>query len=201
MITRINLVKNEHNEIIIQNKEDIPKNWIVEIKNNQLIVVGLSKANPNRERVNLFELKEGSLFLYNSSFDFYCYFRKIEIQDILYEYGIQKVVAIEHKLNLTLHIINGEVTNPILYLNGFECVNSEKSGFVVKNDNKEYFQVKLDFRRTHQVSEVPFLIQQGKDEYNNILYIGKGKTLEEFNTTIKQEHRLYNNNEFIFTNV
>lgn len=201
MITRINLVKNEHNEIIIQNKEDIPKNWIVEIKNNQLIVVGLSKANPNRERTSFFDLQEGVLSLHNSSFDFYCYFRSKEIQDILDKYYIQKVVSIEHKLIITLHIINGEVTNPVIYKNGFQLVDSEKSGFVITDGKQEYFQVKLDFRRTNKVAEVPFLIQQGKNEFNNTLYIGKGKTLEEFDATIKPEYRVYNNNEFIFANV
>lgn len=199
MITRINFVKNENNEIVIQKNSTIPKNWLVEIKNNQIITVGLSKANPDREKINSFNLEEGSLFLYNSSFDFYCYFRNKETQDILDKYGIQKVVAIEHQLNLTLHVINGEVTNPILYKNGFELINSEKSGFVVKDDNREYFQVKLDFRRTHQVNEVPFLIQMGKDEFNNILYIGKGKTLTEFDQTIKPEHELYNNYDFILS--
>lgn len=38
----------------------------------------------------------------------------------------------------------------------------------------------------------------GKDENNNILYLGKGTLVEEFDTRIKEEYRLYNNDEFIF---
>ena len=94
MITRINLVKDENGEIVFQNKEDIPKNWVVECKENLLVAVGLSKANPKRERITLFPVKEGSLFLHNSSFDYYCYFRDKELQKILDKYGIQKIVAI-----------------------------------------------------------------------------------------------------------
>ena len=80
MITRINFVKDENGEIVFQNKEDIPKNWVVECKENLLVAVGLSKANPKRERITLFPVKEGSLFLHNSSFDYYCYFRDKELQ-------------------------------------------------------------------------------------------------------------------------
>ena len=71
MITRINIVK-ENSEFKIQNKNEIPKNWILEIKNQKLFAISLSNANLERDRINEFNLEEGSLFLFNSSRDFYC---------------------------------------------------------------------------------------------------------------------------------
>ena len=198
MITRINLVKDENGEIVFQNKEDIPKNWVVECKENLLVAVGLSKANPKRDRITLFPVKEGSLFLHNSSFDYYCYFRDKELQKILDKHGIQKIVTIEHTLFITLHVVNGKVINPILYMNGFECIDSEKTSFITDSNGQEYFQIKLEFIRQRTISDIHFLIQMGKDENNNILYLGKGTLVEDFDTRIKEEYRLYNNDEFIF---
>ena len=171
MITRINLVKDENGEIVFQNKEDIPKNWVVECKENLLVAVGLSKANPKRERITLFPVKEGSLFLHNSSFDYYCYFRDKELQKILDKYGIQKIVAIEHTLFITLHVVNGKVINPILYMNGFECIDSEKTSFITDSNGQDYFQIKLEFIRQRTISDIHFLIQMGKDEKNDFFNI------------------------------
>lgn len=199
MITRLNLIRNSQNEIVLENPDLIPKNWILEIKDNKIYTVGLSKANSKRERISLFDLKEGSLFLHNSCFDFYAYFRDKDTQSILDKYGIQKMVAIENSLFITLHVVNGKVTNPILYLNGFNLINTEKSNFNITDENNEYFQVKLEFLRDRNISQISYLIQMGKDEYNNILYIGKGKTLEDLDKYINSEHKLFNNNDFIFS--
>ena len=199
MITRLNIIRNSQNELILENPDLIPKNWILEIKDNKIYTVGLSKANSKRERISMYDLKEGSLFLHNSSFDFYSYFRDKETQSILDKYGIQKMVAIENNLFITLHVVNGKVTNPILYLHGFNLINTEKSNFNITDENNEYFQVKLEFIRDRNVSIIPYLIQMGKDEYNNILYIGKGKTLEELDQYIKPEHKFFNNNDFLFS--
>ena len=199
MITRLNLIRNSQNEIVLENPDLIPKNWILEIKDNKIYIVGLSKANSKRERISLFDLKEGSLFLHNSSFDFYAYFRDKDTQSILDKYGIQKMVAIENSLFITLHVVNGKVTNQIIYLNGFNLINTEKSNFNITDENNEYFQVKLEFLRDRNISQISYLIQMGKDEYNNILYIGKGKTLEDLDKYINSEHKLFNNNDFIFS--
>ena len=83
-------------------------------------------------------------------------------------------------------------------MNGFECKKSEKTSFITDSNGQEYFQIKLEFIRQRTISDIHFLIQMGKDENNNILYLGKGTLVEDFDTRIKEEYRLYNNDEFIF---
>lgn len=83
-------------------------------------------------------------------------------------------------------------------MNGFECIDSEKTSFIIDSKGQEYFQIKLEFIRQRNLSDIQFLIQMGKDENNNILYLGKGMLVEEFDAKIKPEYRLYNNDEFIF---
>lgn len=45
---------------------------MVECKENLLLAVGLSKANPKRDRITLFPVKEGSLFLHNVTLIILC---------------------------------------------------------------------------------------------------------------------------------
>ena len=196
MITRIDIIQVDDN-FQIRNKEDIPKNWLVEIKEKKLFVVGLSNANPERERVSEFSLKEGSLFLFNSSRDFYCYFRNKEIQDIFDEFNIIKMTSITDRVYVTLHVENGKVTNPITRINGFNIKERVKSSFKIVDGDKEYFQVLFIFEPSKNVSEIPFILQKGINNDNETLYLLKNKTVKEFYEKVKEVPELYSNNELI----
>ena len=197
MITRINIVK-ENSEFKIQNKNEIPKNWILEIKNQKLFAISLSNANLERDRINEFNLEEGSLFLFNSSRDFYCYFRKKEIQDIFDQFNIVKMISISDRLYVTLHIENGKVTNPITHINGFNIIEKNKSNFKITDGDKEYFQVLLILEPTRNISEITYIKKKGINNENQVLYLFKDKNIFDFQEAVKDNPELYNNNQFIF---
>lgn len=200
MITRINIEK-QNGLFMIVNRDQIPKNWIVEIKNRKLVVIGLSNANNDRNRISEYELREGSLFLFNSNKDFYCYFRNKETQKIFDEFNIIKMASINERVFITLHVENGKVVNPITHINGFNVVERTRSNFKIVDAEREYFQVLLVFEPSREVNDVPFILQKGLSNDNKVLYLLKNKTPEEFRDKMIYGNipELYNNNDFIFT--
>lgn len=89
MITRINIQKG-----VIVNREDIPDNWIIDIKLNRIWIISLSNAKPEPvERIFFLSVKDGSLFLHNSTHDWYYYFRDKDVQDVLDEWDITRMIT------------------------------------------------------------------------------------------------------------
>ena len=76
----------------------ISKNWTVVIGNEKIHFECRSQSrsfNEHTKREFDIELREGSLFMYNSTSTWYWYFRKKDIQDFLDKRGISKIVSIK----------------------------------------------------------------------------------------------------------
>ena len=71
------------------------KNWSItaNAECTEIIVICNSKANKSKERITRFPMKEGSLFLYNSTNDWYCYFRDMDFQAILDKVHIDTIIS------------------------------------------------------------------------------------------------------------
>lgn len=109
MITRIDI---KDGSIVLP--ESIPDNWIVEIKLNRLWVVALSNAKKTNKRVTSIPVQDGSLFLQNSTHDWYYYFRVSALQTILDKYKINRIIA-NRKVVVTVCIdtVTGKLIEPI----------------------------------------------------------------------------------------
>ena len=183
MIRRFDLRKNENgnwqlNEVVTDNEQPKElKNWILEIKKDKLIVVGLSNANKNKDRIISYPLKEGSLFLYNSTYNWYSYFREKEIQNTFDKYKIIKCVHV-YKSTFLLHFIinDGIVNNPITHISGFNPVKIYKSEFESVDENgvkKSYAQILFELKE----GEKGLIVQKGKNSDSNIIYISDSISL------------------------
>lgn len=107
MITRLNIRKS-----IIVNKADIPDNWIIDIKLNRLWIISLSNAKPEPvERMFNLPVQDGSLFLHNSTHDWYYYFRNKNLQDILDKWGITRMI-VTNTVMATV-ILNKQTMKPV----------------------------------------------------------------------------------------
>lgn len=100
----------ENKDFIIQSDNDFIKltsfNWIIIINHHDryIYIESLSKAKSTRTNKFYVKLSEGSLFLYNSTTDWYWYFREKEIQEFLDEFNIGKLISIpDERKNLTFH--------------------------------------------------------------------------------------------------
>ena len=96
-------------------------NWTIRADNRDLELISLSNASNDCHRRKKFHLqmREGSLFLFNSASDWYWYFRDKETQSFLDTYHINKMVSVRDtdQVELTqIHEIDfsGDYYSPII---------------------------------------------------------------------------------------
>lgn len=116
MLTRINIDKDDSGNLIVLNPENIPSNWVIDIFSDYIRVISLSNANTKRERITKYDPVPGSLFLYNSTTDFYSFYRTKEVQTLMDKYLITKIVKV--KPNEEILIL--DKINRIRYAEGFD---------------------------------------------------------------------------------
>lgn len=145
------------------------KNWIIEIKSNQLIVVGLSNANKHKDRIQFYPLQEGSLFLYNSTYNWYSFFRKKENQELFDKYNLVKAINVNKIIELEFQFDNGVCINPIQYINGFTPIRLSKSDFEVVTEKGTTNFYSIVFKWTGDINS--YIIQTGKNDKSNLLYL------------------------------
>ena len=179
MIRRIDVVKNEYGEFEMIYEGEILtsssklKNWIIEIKDNQLFCIGLSNANKTNERIKIYKLEEGSLFLMNSSYNWYSYFRKKDVQKKLDKYNIIKCKNCSEFVKI---VIDNENTTIKTY--GYNLKEVVKN--VTLNGENEETSVSvysLIFKKDN-LSSNPFILQKGKNEKSYILYMDNQSSIE-----------------------
>lgn len=219
MIRRIDIIKkNFENQIIYQiidkNKNIIGdnnlefiiyENWIITFdKNNKIILYSTSKAKIKNNKY-IYNLIEGSLFLVNSSTDFYSFFRKKKIQDFLDLYNIDKLsilsdkntIAIKNfffrnkitKEKIDIEIVSKmENMNLLLPLNNYE-VFSDNTGEILYSENIYIYNNSiLDKNNIELIEELLSIKSENyiftksynskNDIYHNILYLSKNISIE-----------------------
>ena len=181
MIQRLDIILNKNEFMIVQN-EIIP-NWVVTIKNNMIVATALSNANKNRDRAFLFPAQEGSLFLYNSSFDFYAFFRNAKNQEILDRMNIIRVHSVKgNSVQIISKEVNGKEVEPILKIYNMEIEKGSEKIRVIRDSSKE-LKIVTRVYKSIDPSIPSFIIQKGKDEKSNILYLDRFfniKDIEEY---------------------
>lgn len=219
MIRRIDIIKkNFKNQIIYQlfdknkniigdsnSKSIIYENWIITFdKNNKLILYSTSKAKIKNNKY-IYNLIEGSLFLVNSSVDFYSFFRKKNIQNFLDLYNIDKLSILSDKNTLvvknfffrdkiTKEKIDIEIISRmknmdiLLPLNNNE-VFSDNTGKIIFSENIYIYNNSiLDENNIELVEEMLSIKSENyiftktynskNDSYHNILYLSKNISIE-----------------------
>lgn len=153
-----------------QQEEEL-KNWVLEIKKDNLIVVGLSKANKTKDRIQFYPLKEGSLFLYNSTYNWYSYFREKEIQEVFDTHNIIKCINI-WKQTVLVHctFINGISINPVTKILGYQPIKIYKNENDQKHDNTGTLE-NIHILYLLNEGDKGLIVQKGKHSDSNIVYI------------------------------
>lgn len=179
MIRRIDVVKNEYGEFEMIYEGEILtsssklKNWIIEIKDNQLFCIGLSNANKTNERIKIYKLEEGSLFLMNSSYNWYSYFRKKDVQKKLDKYNIIKCKNCNEFVKI---VIDSE--DAVIKTYGYKLKDVVKNVTLKGDDEQTTLSVySLIFKKDYLVSN-PFILQRGKNEESYILYMDNQSDIE-----------------------
>lgn len=179
MIRRIDVVKNEYGEFEMIYEGEILtsssklKNWIIEIKDNQLFCIGLSNANKTNERIKIYKLEEGSLFLMNSSYNWYSYFRKKNMQEKLDKFNIIKCKNCNEFVKI---VIDSE--DAVIKTYGYKLKDVVKNVTLKGDDEQTTLSVySLIFKKDYLVSN-PFILQRGKNEESYILYMDNQSDIE-----------------------
>lgn len=182
MIQRIDIIM-DNNEYKMVHGDINLSQWVVAIKNESIVATCLSNANKSRERAFVFPVQEGSLFLYNSSYDFYAFFRSAKNQEILDRMSIIKIHSVkDNTIQILTKSMNGVETDPIVKLHNVYLDNGSTRIKVIKDRDNE---LKLITRiyKTVDPSIPSFVIQKGKDDKSNILYLDRNfnvKDIDEF---------------------
>lgn len=185
MIRRIDVVKNEDGDYelvfdgeVLDSGSKI-KNWIIEIKFQQIFCVGLSNARKTDERIKIYPLEEGSLFLYNSSYNWYSYFRKNEIQDVLDKFNIIKCKSCDSDY-VKIVIENYSPDNiPQFKVFGYELYD------IIQNIESEDEEITEEITlrgktlvfKKEWMAKNSFILQKGKNEESYILYMDRDSLL------------------------
>ncbi len=179
MIRRIDVVKNEYGEFEMIYEGEILtsssklKNWIIEIKDNQLFCIGLSNANKTNERIKIYKLEEGSLFLMNSSYNWYSYFRNKNMQEKLDKFNIIKCKNCNEFVKI---VIDNE--DAVIKTYGYKLKDAVKNVTLKGDDGQTTLSVySLIFKKDYLVSN-PFILQRGKNEESYILYMDNQSDIE-----------------------
>ena len=182
MIQRLDIILNKNNFVIIQN-EDIP-NWVVTIKNNMIVATALSNANKNRDRAFLFPAQEGSLFLYNSSFDFYAFFRNAKNQEILDRANIIRVHSVKsNTVQIISKELNGKELEPIIKIHNMKIEKGSEKTRVIRDSSKE-LKIITRVYKSIDPSIPSFIIQKGKDDKSNILYLDRNFNVKDIDNLL-----------------
>ena len=98
----INYTKEKNEDLVIT-----LDNWDLTITDTTILINAKSRAKNKRCRNFAIDLEEGSLFLYNSSTNWYWYFRPKILQDKLDELKIDRIISIkdDEKANVDFYAI------------------------------------------------------------------------------------------------